>query len=129
MNNETEKNINQALDWLQKTGGAIQDFAVEQAPLYCREVIAWQLAASIAVMIFGLISLFTALAFFRKGVAVQKNNEGKSYSHTEDPFGWFFFASLFAALAVSLVFMGSITALKAHVAPRVVVVEHLQRLK
>lgn len=33
MNTETETNINQAIDWIQKTGGQIQDFAMEQPPL------------------------------------------------------------------------------------------------
>jgi hypothetical protein len=29
MNQETEKNINEAIDWLQETGASVQDFAVD----------------------------------------------------------------------------------------------------
>ena len=126
MNEQTETNINEAIDWLQQTGGSIQDFATEQAPLYCREVVAWELWHGAAFAAAGLVMLiFAAFAFknLRKAFAP----ENKADSEVTVP-GWFFATVIPAVLGTVLILVYGSSAIKAAVAPRVVIVEHLRGL-
>jgi hypothetical protein len=125
MTPETEQNINEAIDWLQKTGGAIQDFTAEQSPLYCKEVIAWELWSSVAGAVLGTVMFVTAI------VALVIFVKGMRKYHGE-PNG----------VTVSAIFIGIVCivggialpmnyvprAIKAIVAPRMVVVEHFRGL-
>lgn len=126
MNELTEKNINEAIDWLQKTGGSIQDFAVEQAPLYCREVVAWELWSN------SLASGGCVLAAVSLVVFLWKNRERIIEALEEVEVIW----SIAGIAAVFLLFPLCFTAgqtasaaVRAAVAPRLVIVEHLRGLK
>lgn len=123
MNPETEKNINEAIDWLQQTGGQLQDFAAEQAPLYCREVVAWEFWIGIAGSLLGLaITLFGAW-LVRKGMQLSRAPE----SCGEEVFPlWLGGTAVVASICV-LCAMAPRT-IKAAVAPRLVIVEHLRQL-
>lgn len=131
MNENTEMNINEAIDWLQQTGGAIQDFAVEQAPLYCREVVAWEFWYGMAGCLGGLLLLTVGGLLLRKGFAITREGKGKglSYCEREDPFGWMGSAILLLVLGTILSAGSATKAIKAAVAPRLVIVEHLKGLR
>lgn len=125
MNTDTEKNVNEAIDWLQQTGGQIQDFATEQAPLYCREVVAWELWSGIWMVFLAVVFLGYGIYAFRKS--------GKAV-HKSESFEWDCFpiwgASAVVAMIVGMtfLFMGGPASIKAAVAPRLVIVEHLRGL-
>jgi hypothetical protein len=126
MTPETETNINEALDWLQQTGGSLQNFASEQAPLYCREVVAWEFWSG---AIFGgigvalsVIGLAAAMKFARwiKEVDVEPSSRTLSA---------LVIALLCLILGPILVEENIPQAIKAAVSPRLVIVEHLTGLR
>ena len=120
MKSETEENINEAIDWLQETGGAIQDFAVEQAPLYCQEVINWNIAIGAG----GLLLVFIGLICFVASRYCCKKTDGED--------GYFaamiitFVAGLLLIIipCVEMVPKG----VKAITSPRVLILEHVRGL-
>jgi len=121
MNAETEQNINEAINWLQSTAGQIQGFAAEQVPLYCQEVIAWTFWESCFWSGIGLIFAAMGAAFVKKGIRV----------YQDDPWGD---ESFFPILGGGMLLLFGVVAtstsapqaIKAHVAPRLVIIEHLQ---
>ena len=126
MTPQTEENINEALNWLQETGSAVQDFAVEQTPLYCQEVVAWAFWQNAIGAGFGLALL--AVGIF---CAYQLIKTSRSFKDGDE-----------IVMAVStvvgiLTLMGGIVvtgnhlpdAVKAAVSPRLVIVEHLMNLR
>lgn len=123
MNEQTEKNINEAIDWLQETGGSIQDFAAEQAPLYCREVVAWELWHGIAGVVLGLAVLLFGVWLVRRAMAMYRPDSDGS--------------EMFPGMAGGLAIVGGVvivacsapSAIKSAVAPRLVIVEHLRGMK
>lgn len=126
MNQNTEQNINEAIDWLQQTGGAIQDFAAEQAPLYCREVVLWAFWEGVSWTSLGLIvSIVISVLLFRNRKWLKSEYDDVS------PAG--FFIPVFGTVAIAvglLVAAFNVTiVIKAKVAPRLVIVEHLRGLK
>lgn len=126
MNEHTEKNINEAIDWLQQTGGSIQDFATTQAPLYCQEVVAWTFWIGLTGVLIGslLLSLGSYCAFrFMKDL---KDNDDSDLSGRGIVF---LFSGLILFIVGSFTFGGGIAdTIKAKVAPRIVIVEHLRGL-
>lgn len=123
MNPDTEKNINEAIDWLQQAGGSVQDFAVEQAPLYCREVVQWTLWSSVGGVVFAILLIVGACKLAKLG----------DWSWEEDsPIKAFAVPGIcLAAWIASVVLLANCAplAIKAAVAPRLVIVEHLRGLK
>jgi hypothetical protein len=127
MNPETEKNINEAIDWLQSTGGSIQDFAAEQAPLYCREVVQWELWSSAIGASIGILLLIgTPLAVYINRKTIAQANEDMDPTIVVP---WMLFTIM--GVVVGLVFTGEELPdlIKAITAPRLVIVEHLRSLK
>jgi hypothetical protein len=121
MKEETEQNVNEAINWLQETGGLIQSFASEQAPIYCREVISWKKMEG--VMDFGVGILFAvAAAFFFK---MSRKLECDSFFREVACPGIGFICCFFAPI---LAISGVTSFAKASFAPRVVIVEHLKDL-
>lgn len=124
----TETNINEAIDWLQKTGASIQDFAVEQAPLYCREVVAWEFWSGIAFCSMGLAAIIIPLAavyWFREWI------EEDIVSYKSSGVGGIFaiMGSILSVLiGVVAIAHSAPQAIKACVAPRLIIVEHLRGL-
>lgn len=134
MTPDTEKNINEAIDWLQQSGGAIQDFAVEQAPLYCREVVAWELYNGIALCVLAVILLIVMAACWKvalrwKGAERAKKESDLYYSASEAFVGPMIGGIVAAIAAFVILTHGAPMAIKAAVAPRLVIVEHLRGLK
>lgn len=126
MNEQTEQNINQAIDWLQHTGAQIQDFAIEQAPLYCREVIAWQFWSSAISGGAGITVTLIAVVAFIKFARWMKEDDGEPNARTIPA----------VCIAILGMIVGPILAMenipqaiKAAVSPRLVIVEHLRGLK
>lgn len=138
MNPETEKNVNEAIDWLQKTGGSIQDFAVEQAPLYCREVIQWELWSGAVSCASGIVFAAIGVKLLRVAKKWSKEDAAKKaeaakqgcYHSTSDAYIVPLLAGLIALLISVLVLCESTPAvIKVVVAPRLVIVEHLRSLR
>jgi len=123
MNPETEKNINEAIDWLQQTGGQIQDFAAEQAPLYCREVVAWEFWIGIAGSLLGAALLLLGGWLVRKGIQLAHNPQSRGEEAFPVMLG-------VVVLSASIGVFCTMTprTIKAAVAPRLVIVEHLRQL-
>lgn len=123
MTTETEQNMNQAIDWLQTTTGQIQDFASEQAPLYCQEVIRFAIFDGIIGIAFGLALSGLGFYLFRRCRAVASSRDPMMCA----PIG----AAAFIVTVLGLVslFIGGSTVLKAFIAPRVLIVEHFRGLK
>lgn len=118
MNPTTEQNINEAIDWLQRTGGSIQDFATQQAPLYCQEVVAWELWSGIAGAVLSLIALIPGILLTRHAL---RDLEGED--------GYMIVPGIFLILCgVAVLTCEGSDALKAVTAPRLVIVEHLRGL-
>lgn len=127
MNPETEKNINEAIDWLQSTGGSIQDFASEQAPLYCQEVVQWELwssAVGSAVGILLLVGTLLITYITRKKFGEAIDNEDIHIVFISIGIAAF---SIIAGLSLSSKHTPQL--IKALTAPRIVIVEHLRGLK
>lgn len=116
MNEHTEKNINEAIDWLQQTGGSIQDFAMEQAPIYCKELIRYELWTGAIWLTLALLMLIVGVVLTWRGL--KDDEEGTICSG---------FALGIISLLVLVLCSGDFV--KAIVAPRVVIVEHLKSLK
>lgn len=125
MNPELEANVNEALDWLQKTGGAVQDFAVEQAPLYCREVVAWEFWSGAVFGGIGLVLMAIGLVALMKFIMWMKEDECEPNGRTVPAF---FVTTGCLAVGVAMASSNIPKAVKATVAPRMVIVEHLRNL-
>jgi len=126
MTPQTEENINEALNWLQETGSAVQDFAVEQAPLYCQEVVAWAFwegafyaSAGLLLGIFGLIGF---VKFFQW--LPESNYEPNAKTMPA------FIVAIIGSLVGPILIANYLPdAIKAVVSPRLVIVEHLMNLR
>ena len=121
MNPETEKNINEAIDWLQQTGGSVQDFAVEQAPLYCRELVAWELWSSGTAVAIGLVLILVAVRYLY--------NCRKLSWDGDEAMPDFIGLMCSGCIAMILLLFNTSPLIKAVVAPRIVIVEHLRSIK
>ena len=125
MTPQTEENINEALNWLQETGSAMQDFAVEQTPLYCQEVVAWAFWQN-------AIGAGTGLALLAVGIfcAYQLIKTSRSYKDNDE------IVMALSTIVGGLALIGGVIAttihlpdaIKAVVSPRLVIVEHLINL-
>lgn len=126
MTPETETNINEAINWLQQTGGSLQNFASEQAPLYCREVVAWEFWSGAIFGGIGIVLSVIGLAAAMKFVRWMKEDDGEPNSRTLPA----------CVIAMLCLILGPILAgdnipqaIKAAVSPRLVIVEHLTGLR
>lgn len=126
MTTDTESNINEALDWLQKTGGAIQDFASEQAPIYCKEVVAWELWSSIFFAGIGLAILLGLVCLVKQLLRWDKDDAEVSELRIVLTT---VFAIVSAVVGPVLVLANTPQVIKAAVSPRMVIVEHLSNLR
>jgi hypothetical protein len=126
MTENTEQNVNEAIDWIQKTGGSLQDFAVEQAPLYCREIVAWELWSNLCLVAGMTICLIMAGLLWRK-LWSNFNKEGGGIA--DEPIAYGILVTLLGSIVCFCVFgNGVYGAVKAKVAPRIVIVEHLKEM-
>jgi hypothetical protein len=125
MKPETEVNINEAIDWLQQTGESLQDFASEQAPLYCREVVAWELWSGAIFTGFGIILATIGIIALMKFIRWMNEDEGEP-NHRTVP------SMIVALLGIVIGPMQIIhhapKSIKAVVSPRMVIIEHFRGL-
>jgi hypothetical protein len=125
MNEHTEQNINEAIDWLQQTGGSIQDFATTQAPLYCQEVVAWTFWMGFICTMIGTGVLVVGIYFTSRLPKWLKEDKGDPTARS--------IIAIFGGV-LGLIIGGFTIAshlgdtIKAKVAPRIVIVEHLRGL-
>jgi hypothetical protein len=126
MNAELETNINQTFDWLQKTGGAIQDFATEQAPLYCREIVAWEFWNGLVGTIIGVVALTVGIISLFKFIKWMHEDDSEPNGRTLPALGLTLIGIVTGAVCLS---DSPQRMIKAAVAPRLVIVEHLRGLK
>lgn len=126
MTQNTEENINEAIDWLQQAGGSLQNFASEQAPLYCREVVAWEFWSGTIFGGIGIIMIVIGIVAAMKFARWIKEDDGEPNSRTMP-------ALLIAVMGVcfGLIMAGNNVpqAIKAVVSPRLVIIEHLAGLR
>jgi NADH:ubiquinone oxidoreductase subunit 5 (subunit L)/multisubunit Na+/H+ antiporter MnhA subunit len=116
----------QLLDWVQETAAAGQDFISREAPLYAAEVVSWYFWSSIFLMLVMLSVAVMAFIIYRyaaRWFTTAETHDEKELAAT---------ASL-VSLGLMLVFLGfsahqGYGAVKAAVAPRMVVIEHLRGL-
>ena len=125
MQEEMENNVNQAIEWLQKTGAAVQDFAVEQAPLYCREIVALEAAKGLALCGCAAVAMIIAFVLWRKSLELKK---GRNRDFDDSGDGTFAIACAAGFIGLAMMAIGSVTTIRAKIAPRVVIVEHLRNL-
>lgn len=122
---ETETNMNEAINWLQQTGGAFQNFAFEQAPLYCREVIAWEFWSGVIFGSIGAVLIVIAVFAIIKFVHWM-NEDQESTLRT----GYALIMTLICGFfGIMMVAHNVQQAVKAAVAPRLTIVKHLAELR
>lgn len=122
MNTETEKNINDAIDWLQQTGQSVQSFAIEQAPLYCRELIEWKIHLGIYAAFYLVFASIVALLLGRYCLKAADEGDG-------GPAIASMLVGLFLAVSAIVATPRVICeGFKAYHAPRVVILEHLKEI-
>lgn len=126
MTPQTEENINEALNWLQETGSAVQDFALEQAPLYCQEVVAWMFwegaiysSAGLLLSIFGIVGLIKFLQWLPEC----------DYEANEKTLPALIVTVIGIVAGPILIANNAPQTIKAAFAPRLVIVEHLMNLR
>jgi hypothetical protein len=116
-----EEQLTDVLNWLKVRADGAEKFVLEQAPLYVQEVVAWvfwgNFLASMLCFATILVSGYSAFRFLLW--------LGKDDNHEYAPLIMFWAVPL--VVSVIGFFQTAPQALKAHVAPRVVIVEHLQK--
>jgi cytochrome c biogenesis factor len=131
MNEHTEQNINDAINWLQQTGGAIQDFATTQAPLYCQEVVAWTFWQNMAYTSIGLFLLILCALSAKQVRPAWREYKDSKPTIYEEPWAairWSILTAVFFVFGLIFVVENIGDTIKAKVAPRLVIVEHLRGL-
>ena len=126
MTQETEQNINEAINWLQQTGTSIQDFALEQAPLYCQELITWEVVGGTAFAVFGLLLITAGALSARWGL---KQPLCRYECMKEAAVVAVAAGGIAIAAGIPITTSNALDVTKAKTAPRVVIMEHLRGLK
>lgn len=121
MTPETELNINQAIEWLQSTGTSVRNFTSEQAPLYCQELLRWELWGSLTQLVLGVALLILTAVLAR--TAYRRDQEGYY-----DIMGYIIFSVPLLAAGLVLTIFSVMDIGKVLVAPRLVIVEHFKAL-
>jgi hypothetical protein len=124
MTQETETNINEAINWLQQTGSTIQNFASEQSPIYFREVVEWAFWYSALCGGLGIVLIALGIVgAFKMKSWIEKVEDQPPY--LLNIFGTF----VLLILGICLTCEHIPNAIKAKVAPRMVLIEHLTGLR
>lgn len=123
MNELTEQNMNEAIDWLQQRGSEVEAFALEQAPLYCQEVVAYQFWSHSIPLTIGVLVLFLAIYCTQFVYKNAKHDEQGDKCLILAVVGLFSFITGITMFGCNIhQFTQSI------VAPRMVVMEHISKL-
>lgn len=120
MNELTDAQVAQSLEWLRSNAEAAKDFTVEQAPLYFQELVHYTIISSAVWVAAGAIVAAFAVKYAK--VAYRRLTED-----IYDDAG--FVAALVSSVLILFTFMalciGTPDLLKATLAPRVLILEHL----
>ena len=126
MNEELQERMMSYLKTLEGAVSSTSDFVIDQAPMYVQEIIRWQIVAGIiSCVFFSALALiffvinFTKLRSMRKDSDEIKMQDGWGYGSVA-------IVLMFCSIACASVF-GS-QSLKAYIAPRIVIVEQLQKV-
>lgn len=124
MNQKTETNINETIEWIGKTADEGKAFIIEQAPLYAQEIVAWHFWGGIIGTIIGLLVLIASVVAINKGF----KSRHRDYNHIISCSGFttVWISSIFALAAMVTVIVCVPMFIKAKVAPRVIIVEHIK---
>lgn len=121
MNSTTEANLNDTINWLKEVGGQAQAFTIEQAPIYCKEVIQWEVNSSL-ILIGISLSLFLVTAIgIVLGWKLYKKTDDENFIAAPCVGGTFL---VFIALILGPI--GVRDYYKAKTAPRVILVNHFK---
>lgn len=122
--------LNTFLDWLEQSARSAESFTLEQAPLLAREYVAWQFWSSLISLLLCLLIIILGTIFatllIRRGLDIVN---GKKRG---DEFACFFPAAFIILVCALLGGLGSYlngaTALKTHVAPRVIILDYVKSI-
>lgn len=122
MNDELRERLLSYLENLEKAAESGADFVIEQAPLYVQELITWEIAHGVLWAVFFLLLCLPFLWLIARPLAIlreQENEDGVG--------GWILTVTCLALIAVwlSIATTHAAYAMKAKIAPRVVIVEKL----
>lgn len=122
--------LNSLLDWVGETTKSAQGFVLEQAPLVAQEIVAWELWASVVWVVFGAVGVACLATTARVCWVKAKNHEPQD--NYDDTVGGFVVAVVFSMLGTLGLFFGvcavqTVDAVKAKVAPRLVIVDYVAK--
>lgn len=125
-NEQLEEALADVLRWVETNGQAATDFVVEQAPLYVQEYVAWVFwyNAMLAAICLGSVLLLFVVGQVARRMVVRDHAD-------EVPPAAALVASIVFPFVIGLIPIikgveSAADAVKAKVAPRVVIVEHLR---
>lgn len=125
MSTPTDESIAEAVNWLRTTAENVESFTLEQAPLYCQELIAFERVSGCVYLAVSLV-LFAVTAWGLKKAfflfeRFDYDDELKSFACI--------FGSILAGVIALVILAETIgSTIKAFTAPRLVIVEHLSGL-
>jgi hypothetical protein len=131
MDEETKRrllaSLSNLIDWMEKAGQKGGDFVAEQAPLVAQEIVRWKLWSSVFIAVFMIVLLIAALVTVKwafKGFGTIEDKETRVTMQVLSVL-----AGLALTIAVAIVVpVNAYEAIKAAVAPRLVILETLHGL-
>lgn len=120
------ESLSDVLQWVQLSAEQSKDFVIEQAPLVAQEFVAWtfweSVITAVAALLSAVLSAWCCLLCVRKC-----NDERDAFGGPEWTMGSMLCACTTIGLCV-LFLCSSLTAVKAKVAPRVLIIEKVSTL-
>lgn len=113
----------EVLDWLRGAAEKGADFVTTQAPLVAQEWVRWELVSGIYWIVLGLLGIYLGYSAFRWGAPRYKPTGDVGLADVALVFG-----PIVALACLIPLCCGSNQALKAAVAPRVVVMEKIAEM-
>jgi len=124
MNEELQERLMSYLETLEGAVSSTSDFVIDQAPMYVQEIIHWQIVEGIIWSIF-----FSVIALGLLVINLTKLRSMRRNIH-DDGEGWILGVMVIVLMICSIAFANlfAFQSLKAYIAPRVVIVEQLQKV-
>jgi len=124
MDNDLQGKINESLSWIGETIKNSQEFIHEQAPLYAQEVLEWALWSNTITAIISLLMIIIALI----GLALASRRLMKGEEEGDGVMEILvIMIGAFIAITCSMtLFLSLKSAIKSQVAPRALLIEHIQ---
>lgn len=125
LENTLSTNLSQTIQWIKEIGSSAQNSAVEQIPLYCREVVMWEFYSSLLFVVLGLLMILTPsllIYFSRKWIKADLARDGCI------SIAGIVVSCMSLVIGSIITVKNSSSAVKAQVAPRLVLIDHLKTL-